>query len=1083
MQNAAARLIEEDKKNTDAVSRYRLWTDRVRFFYPSLQKPTDDDSLTTLRARLIDVFHVIDKYGSKFGELEEQMKNFVYIMMYVIGENRFNSIETHRYHLEKSERYADIVATRHVFTAHKFQDVIYTIRPFTDETKNDLRDRFNYYFKSEYKQAIQQEIDRLESECSKKQADINALEEAKKEYDDVESELEQLSDDIDLTDIKFMDSHTKEECEQILNQYDSLQQAVDKARRKYRNTTSINAYYLNKLRKQRDDAEKALNNFREEHKFSSRLALLDTDDRKELITKYKDLYERYDKLYYKLHDEKHRDKDSVLRRLKKEVQIIRDIIDEKLKPHLQDKHNTEDDIKRMIDRIATNTKEQDELRDEATYLSVDDWLQKHRYDERTQTNQVKKKLEALKNLEKVGLADMNRASREEFGEGVADVLYGIAEKVPVRGTVWLQFHGQSVGTQLRKYTKESFKRLIREWIREGFVIEYEEGFESYYITSNGSKQDRPKVWSLDWFQIHLTDPSQHAPGGTFCPYILSSNDVNERAYCRQKLQLIDHIPSSNDSDILEPCLIHALCESAKNKKGKVITDRQKKILRNSLWSRCLTRFIPVNELANISREFSLRITIYDIDETPLYRFLSGGGSLKWSNNEWIRYDATIHNRTGDKSARHTDYDYDCHICLWEDHYFDKEAAKTLRQLIADNKLEPMKYYANDIFQQVLPIYQPNDLVWQKTMFMTPEQTLDNFNYNHKNQELSSDSSQLGLKMFLEYLVNNKIDMLSMSAVPKKFIQQSVRGGKVSIANGRQQLINEPITGLDVNSLYPFALSNVPAPLGCPRRITEDMSLSDVKKKPVYFVKVYVKTYHRQHELDVPLCEGFHVLNNYDLEYLPIEVDEKQGIEGYYFDKVQPDAFKQFVEELYKRKVAGDKNAKALMNKMIGMFGKKPKEKFSRILDVFNGIKDHPLIKKISCDEDGKTTYEYFCSLDYTYNFVPLYSLVLSKAKMYMEELFRECHNKGIQMFCTSTDSLYVKSEDASKLAHHIDSKQLGKLKIEATADKACFAGYRLYALGSSKIILPNTSGQEFKEKHGDNSFDVFVKKYFRGGKI
>ena len=102
----------------------------------------------------------------------------------------------------------------------------------------------------------------------------------------------------------------------------------------------------------------------------------------------------------------------------------------------------------------------------------------------------------------------------------------------------------------------------------------------------------------------------------------------------------------------------------------------------------------------------------------------------------------------------------------------------------------------------------------------------------------------------------------------------------------------------------------------------------------------------------------------------------------------------------------------------------------------------------------------------------------------MEELFRECHTKGIKMFCTSTDSLYILTKDLPQLQHHI-GKELGKLKIEAQGDRACFAGYRLYALGDNKVILPNRSGRTFIEEHKGSVcggvFNDFVKKYYKEG--
>ena len=89
-----------------------------------------------------------------------------------------------------------------------------------------------------------------------------------------------------------------------------------------------------------------------------------------------------------------------------------------------------------------------------------------------------------------------------------------------------------------------------------------------------------------------------------CPYLLISDDDTLIQYCREKIQLSTHLLQETDYDLLEPCLIHAICESAKSLKGSPITPRQKRILRNSLWSRCLTRFIPVNLIATLCKEFS-----------------------------------------------------------------------------------------------------------------------------------------------------------------------------------------------------------------------------------------------------------------------------------------------------------------------------------------------------------------------------------------------------------------------------------------------------------------------------------------------
>ena len=106
------------------------------------------------------------------------------------------------------------------------------------------------------------------------------------------------------------------------------------------------------------------------------------------------------------------------------------------------------------------------MRNELQYLSLSDWLQKHRYDERTQFNKVKHKLEALKKGEKVFLTDMNRAAREQFTNEIIPVLESLVQNVPVRSKVYLQFYSQYNGTVIRNYNVSSFRRLLEQWKKE-----------------------------------------------------------------------------------------------------------------------------------------------------------------------------------------------------------------------------------------------------------------------------------------------------------------------------------------------------------------------------------------------------------------------------------------------------------------------------------------------------------------------------------------------------------------------------------------------------------------------------------------
>ena len=1027
----------------------------LEIFFPDIAKKdfiTDGPNETTNnKERLRKAFDILIKPNSKVKDINDNMKIFRSVMKDTITPELYTAL------VSGDKQTPETIAARYVFKHHPLNKLIqfYGIR---DETRQNNKEVFEFFRDRDFDKAMTEEINKLEAE---KKALQERQANRENRYDKAEEALMSVDERWDKLESKikrFEEMHNLQRSYlstfdplPSLNRYKELVKASKEAVNQYK------AHRTPENRHKRYEAKQALAKFKKDvynklprsYKAITEYESL-LQERKQVIKEF-DEAELQDIRLQKVVAAGNQTVQQRIQELDNLINMLKEVEPRK-------RPDTSTFIERRLEFLPVTKK------DECN--SLEEWLDKYQYKELHQPN-INKKIEDFKAGRKVVIDDMNKFSRQQFTEKLIPVMEDMVNQLDVRDSVQIVYH--TTNPEVRKYTKDTFKEIINQWKQEGFILK-DDNVGTFFYEMDGKPHNRPALWTLNAIQCIINKSSAHSEGGNFCPYILCSDDPAIIKYCREKIQLADHVPQPDEDDLLEPCLIHALCESAEN-----ITPRQKGILRRSLRSRCLTRFIPVASIQNIAREFSLNIIIYDIDERPLHKFLSGGAVYKHVSGEgWVRdTTAKIHNWTGDTTT--TRKDIECKICLWEDHYFAREAAETLRDLIDEHKLIPMTYSANYIFKQLLPNYTPEIAEYQHSMFMTPQQTLDNFNYTYKH----IDTPQLGMKMLLEYLIKNNINMYSMSGTPKKYIQQSVRGGKVSIANGKQCLINEPVTGLDVNSLYPYAMSEIPAPIGYPRYITKTMTLNDLKQMPIYFVRVYVKAYHKQHELDVPLTTGFHVFNNYDLEYLPIEIDESYGISGFYWDKVEQQAFKNFINELYKQKVEGNTEAKRIMNEMIGCLAKKPPETYDRLGDRFN---DHPLLKRIKAGED-RLTFKYYTPLDYQYNFMPIYSLILSKAKMHMEQLFRECHNKGIKMYCTSTDSLYIRSKDVPKLSSHIDAKALGKLKVEAEADKACFAGYRLYALGNTKIILTNQSGKEFRDKHGENSFNVFVQKYFKGGHV
>ena len=383
-------LIRKDNQ-LKPVDKYKLWIERIKFFYPV---STQGDDIISLRQSLIDAFNVIDKNDTTFGSLEDKMSKFVSTMMYVIGANKFNAIEKFRNELYKSEKYADLVAIKYVFSHYKFQDIIYTIRPLTKDSYDDLRNRFDYVYKIDYKKAVKSEVATLENQLEK----ITTFNDTKDKYDKVENEILDVSDKIGIT--RVFDKLSKDECNDLLKEYAELLDDFNDAKRKYEKTKST--------KNKRDKASERLQTFRNEHQFTTKMDNMTHEQRVQLVMKYKDLDKDYHGLYDKIEELK---KDQF--GLMKEGDIKQAL--DKLNRHVKATDSDESltpSLSQIVDTTATSLKEHDDMIDETTYLSVEEWLVKHKYDERSQVNIVKRKLDALKKGDKVVLTDMNKESRD-----------------------------------------------------------------------------------------------------------------------------------------------------------------------------------------------------------------------------------------------------------------------------------------------------------------------------------------------------------------------------------------------------------------------------------------------------------------------------------------------------------------------------------------------------------------------------------------------------------------------------------------------------------------------------------------------
>lgn len=257
----------------------------------------------------------------------------------------------------------------------------------------------------------------------------------------------------------------------------------------------------------------------------------------------------------------------------------------------------------------------------------------------------------------------------------------------------------------------------------------------------------------------------------------------------------------------------------------------------------------------------------------------------------------------------------------------------------------------------------------------------------------------------------------------KFIQQAIRGGKAEIKDNHSWHINEPLTLLDVNSLYPTALSMLKMPLGTPKLITDDVDLSTVD---YYIANVNVDD--RVQTLDKITIDAFY--------------PHAKILEGYYWNEGTTDRLKDVIHELYsmrQRATTPDerKAIKLLLNSMFGKMIQKPMTKKTVILPiekVGKYVQRHyqtVLQDKALNDKYHEITIRRGVVEMYSYSLVGV--MCLSMSHVIMKRYFDIASKNNIPVYYSHTDSLLIPSSSV----HHFNAfigDELGQLKMEFGSD-------------------------------------------------
>jgi hypothetical protein len=340
---------------------------------------------------------------------------------------------------------------------------------------------------------------------------------------------------------------------------------------------------------------------------------------------------------------------------------------------------------------------------------------------------------------------------------------------------------------------------------------------------------------------------------------------------------------------------------------------------------------------------------------------------------------------------------------------------------------------------------------------------------HKYPTLSS----LAFAIFrTHFLKENTITQLSGKIA--KDIRSSYTGGAVDMYIP-QNIEGEEVFAYDVNALYPAQMESEIMPIGHPTLFYGDVRKIDPNAFGFFYCKIIApdNLEHPILQTHIKTDDGIRTIaplgSWYDMLFSK-EMDNalKYGYKfeilwGYTFKP--GNIFKDYVNTLFKLRsdypTSNPLNyvAKLLMNSLYGRFGMidqfpdiiifDNRKAFNVFLEKFSGdiidiieLGDKILLKYIS--EDSKRSTMLYTNLE-THNVnIAMASCITGYARIHMSQ-FK--NNPDFILYYSDTDSAYFNKPLPD---HLVNSKILGKMKLENVLDKAIFLAPKVYYLINKK---------------------------------
>jgi DNA polymerase type B, organellar and viral len=306
----------------------------------------------------------------------------------------------------------------------------------------------------------------------------------------------------------------------------------------------------------------------------------------------------------------------------------------------------------------------------------------------------------------------------------------------------------------------------------------------------------------------------------------------------------------------------------------------------------------------------------------------------------------------------------------------------------------------------------------------------------------------------------------------KYIKASYTGGAVDVYKPH----GKDVKAYDVNSLYPAQMHSNDMPVGVPTFFQGDIKYYSGSLGPIEDLLGF-------YEVEVTSPEGLVYpilqrrvkttkggtrtvadLGTWTGVYFSEEIKnaEQYGytfkvLSGYLFKK--ENIFKEYVDTLYELKKNSISNspdyliAKMLLNSLYGKFGQKPELEKHLIINKDDLLKyetdgKYVLTNSIHLN-NGKELISFFelneflgenYSSKYKNISVPIASAVTAYARIEMSHYKMMCLEKGITVYYSDTDSIYISAYLDPKYV----GKELGQMKLERVFKEACFIAPKVY---------------------------------------